>query len=96
MFCREQFVKLEGSLEEVGDMKMTEKYICLKKNLSLGPSLVYMIWFNLNHAGLKLDFALNKKNRKVLMVSIATLLFESPNIKQNLPHPQFFIFYQAM
>jgi hypothetical protein len=59
-------------------MKMSEKHICLKKNLSLGPSLVYMICFNLNHAGLKLDFALNKKNKGVLMVSIKTLLYKSP------------------
>ena len=62
---------------------MNEKHICLKKNLSLGPSLVYMICFNHNHAGLKLDFALNKKNKGVLMVSIDTVLFERPNIKQD-------------
>ena len=62
-------------------MKMSEKHICLKKNLSLGPSLVYMICFNLNHAGLKLDFALNKKNKGVLMVSKKTLLYKSPYIK---------------
>ena len=53
-------------------MNMSEKHKCLKNNLSLGPSLVYMICFNLNHAGLKLDFALNKRNKGVLMVSIKT------------------------
>ena len=70
---------------------MSEKHICLKKNLSLGPSLVYMICFNLNHAGLKLDFALNKKNKGVLMVSKDTLLFESQRINQNLSQPITFV-----
>ena len=66
---------------------MNEKHICLKKNLSLGPSLVYMICFNLNHAGLKLDFALTKKNKGVLMVRKDTLLLE----KKLFPHPHYVI-----
>ena len=80
LYSRDQFLTFAGTLEEVGDMNLNEKHISLKKNLSMGPCLVYMICFNLNHAGLKLDFAVNMKNRSALMVSSKSLIEFSNHI----------------